>query len=150
MLPSIIAVHVYSLLTHRDDGGAASYSSRMSAFIECWMRGPVHSLAFALKPLSHVYMHNQLALRRASVKCLASKDLRLCLFCAHTADLGLLLVFPFMPELYSEGDNIWTQSEVIPEFTTQTFHMRCSWLIGASTSFPSFGSELIERLVWWQ
>lgn len=91
MLPSIIAVHIYSRCTHRDDGGAASYSSRMSAFIECWMWGPVHSLAFALKPLSDVYMHKQLALRRthASVQCLASKDLCVCLFYLCTCTLVL-------------------------------------------------------------
>lgn len=48
MLQSIIAVHVYSLCTRRR-WRSASYSSRMSGFIECWMWGPVHSLAFALK-----------------------------------------------------------------------------------------------------
>lgn len=51
-------------------------------------------ISFALKPLSHIYMRKQPALRRARVrvKCLASKDLCVCLFCAHTSDFNLNLL----------------------------------------------------------
>lgn len=125
MLPSITAARVYSLCAHKDDGGAASYSSRISGFIECWTGGPVHSLAFASKPWSHIYMHEQLALSHThlSVRCLASEDLHVCLFCAHTSDFHqhvlltrsndclwfVVVVFIFMAKLCSEWVHTLTQ-----------------------------------------
>lgn len=125
MLPSIIPARVYGLCAHKADGGAASYSSMISAFIECWTWGPVHSLASAWKPWSHIYMHEQLALSHThlSVKCLASEDLHVCLFRAHTSDFHLhvlltrsncylwfvVVVFIFMAKSCPEWVRAWTQ-----------------------------------------
>lgn len=118
---SIISVQHCSLSSSEDNGGAASYSSRMSAFIECGNGGgggAVHSLAFASKPLGQIYMHNLLALGHASVKYLASKYVSGAFFFLHTSDLGLRLLF--------------------------TTKCRCLWLVGVLVFVLKLCSECVN------